>query len=46
MVPVTSGEDTIRQLALQSPKVLKHTEGKEMKKSIVVPKKLVNIVCA
>jgi leucyl-tRNA synthetase len=46
MVPVTSGEDTIRQLALQSPKVLKHTEGKEIKKSIVVPKKLVNIVCA
>lgn len=39
-----SSEDELKQLALNSPKVKELTEGKTIVKTIVVPKKLVNIV--
>ncbi len=35
----------LEQLALSDPKVIKHLEGKPPKRVIVVPGKLVNIVC-
>ena len=37
-------EEELKQVALQSVKVKEFTEGKEIVKTIVVPKKLVNIV--
>ena len=37
-------QDELRELALSSPKVKELTEGKTIVKTIVVPKKLVNIV--
>ena len=37
-------EDTIKEKALQEPNVLKYTEGKEIIKVIVVPKRIVSIV--
>ena len=38
------GQDELKELALSSPKVKELTEGKTIVKTIVVPKKLVNIV--
>jgi len=46
LVPVSSGEKKIKEMALTSPKVRRHINGKEVKKTIFVPQKLVNIVCA
>lgn len=40
----SSSEDELKSLALSSPKVKELTEGKTIVKTIVVPKKLVNIV--
>ncbi len=37
-------EDTIKEKALQEPNILKYTEGKEIIKVIVVPKRIVSIV--
>ena len=37
-------EEELKALALESPKVKELTEGKTIVKTIVVPKKLVNIV--
>ena len=37
-------EDAIRRAALASPKVQRHLEGREPKKIIVVPGRLVNLV--
>ncbi|RLB07631.1 MAG: leucine--tRNA ligase [Deltaproteobacteria bacterium] len=45
LVPASAKEDEIKERALASPKVKKHIEGKEVKKTIIVPKRLVNIVC-
>jgi len=39
-----SQEDTIRELAMKSERVQKFTEGKQIRKVIVVPNKLLNIV--
>ena len=39
-----SSEDELKTLAMNSPKVKELTEGKTIVKTIVVPKKLVNIV--
>ena len=39
-------EETVKALALQSPKVLEHTDGKTIRKIIFVPGKLLNIVAA
>jgi leucyl-tRNA synthetase len=45
VVPVSTGEEEIKTIALTSPKVRRHIDGKEVKKTIFVPQKLVNIVC-
>jgi leucyl-tRNA synthetase len=38
-------ETQLREIVFALDKIKKHTEGKEVKKTIVVPNKLVNIVC-
>lgn len=43
-VPVTSNQEEVKTLALDQDNVKKFIEGKELKKVIVVPKKLVSIV--
>ncbi|MBW2222143.1 MAG: hypothetical protein JRF22_06400 [Deltaproteobacteria bacterium] len=43
-VPVYSPEEEIKKIALSDEKARKWIEGKEIKKVIVVPKKLVNVV--
>jgi leucyl-tRNA synthetase len=43
-VPAGADEETIRQLALASPYVARHLEGREPKRVIVVPGRLVNVV--
>jgi len=43
-VPAGSSEDDIKKKAASSGKVMKFTEGKQLLKTIYVPKKLVNIV--
>jgi leucyl-tRNA synthetase len=43
-VPPGSGEDLLRPLALAEPDVAKFTQGKTVRKFIVVPDRLVNIV--
>jgi leucyl-tRNA synthetase len=45
LVPISSEEEEIKKMALTSPKVRRHIDGKEVKKTIFVPEKLVNIVC-
>lgn len=44
-VPADSVQSLIEQTALEHEGVKRHTEGKTIKKIIVVPKKLINIVC-
>jgi leucyl-tRNA synthetase len=43
-VPAQAGEDRVRELALADEAVARHVGGKPVKKVIVVPGKLVNIV--
>jgi leucyl-tRNA synthetase len=43
-VPLDTGRDELHALALAAPKVKPHIEGKIIRKVIVVPNKLVNIV--
>jgi leucyl-tRNA synthetase len=43
-VPSGAGQEEIKTLALENEKVHKHIQDKEVKKVIVVPEKLVNIV--
>ena len=43
-VPADSSENDIKQKAAASDKVIKFTEGKQLLKTIYVPRKLVNIV--
>jgi leucyl-tRNA synthetase len=43
-VPADVSEDALRQMALDDPKVREALAGKQVRKVIVVPKKLVNIV--
>jgi leucyl-tRNA synthetase len=45
IIPAAAREEEVKQLALTSLKVQRHIEGKEVQKTIFVPKKLVNIVC-
>ena len=45
-VPAQAGEDRVRELALADETVARHVGGKPVKKVIVVPGKLVNIVVA
>jgi leucyl-tRNA synthetase len=44
-VPVSIGEDDLKKTALNRQRVRTFTEGKQIKKIIVVQKKLVNVVC-
>lgn len=41
----SASEDEIKQIAINLPKVQKFLEGKEPKKIILVPKKIINIIC-
>ena len=43
-VPVSITEDEAKQVAMESPPVQRHTEGKEVARVVYVPGKLVNIV--
>ena len=43
-LPFGTAEDTLKARALEDPKIRPFTDGKEIKKVIVVPNKLVNIV--
>lgn len=44
VVPVTADRETVEQLALNQERIKNHLSGKTVRKVIVVPKKLVNIV--
>jgi len=44
-VPVSFGEEDLKQGALDRARVRIFTEGKQVKKIVVVPGKLVNVVC-
>jgi leucyl-tRNA synthetase len=44
LVAVDAGEEDVRRLALNDPKVISSLDGKKIVKAIVVPHKLVNIV--
>jgi len=44
MVPATSDQEAVRQFAMNHENVVRHLEGKSIKKLIVVPGKLVNVV--
>jgi len=44
MVPAKASKEEIEQLALNSDKVQKHMDGKTVRKIIVVPGKLINLV--
>ncbi len=43
-VPAGIGEDAAKELALSSEKVRSHVEGRELRKSVYVPGRLVNLV--
>jgi leucyl-tRNA synthetase len=45
-VPSNAGQEEIKTLALGNEKVKKYVQGKEVKKVVVVPEKLVNVVVA
>jgi leucyl-tRNA synthetase len=45
-VPVDAGNQDIERLALSDPRVKKYLEGSSVRKVIVVPKKLINIVAS
>lgn len=45
-VPRGLSKDDLERFARESPNVMKHIEGKQIKKVIVVPNKLVNVVAA
>jgi leucyl-tRNA synthetase len=44
-IPVSYGEEEVKGWALKSERIRKLVEGKEIKRVILVPRKLVNIVC-
>lgn len=44
-VPQGTPEERIKELALEAPGARRHTEGKQIRRIIYVPDKLVNIVC-
>ena len=44
-IPASYGEEEVKTWALKSERIRKLVEGKEIKRVILVPKKLVNIVC-
>ncbi|MGB9629412.1 MAG: class I tRNA ligase family protein, partial [Thermodesulfobacteriota bacterium] len=44
-LPASFGEEEVKAWALKSERIRRLTEGKEIKRVILVPKRLVNIVC-
>jgi leucyl-tRNA synthetase len=44
-IPASYGEEEVKAWALKSERIQKLTEGKKIRRVILVPKKLVNIVC-
>jgi leucyl-tRNA synthetase len=44
-LPASYGEEEVKAWALKSERIRKLVEGKEIKRVILVPRKLVNIVC-
>jgi leucyl-tRNA synthetase len=44
MVPAGADQENVRQVAMNHENVLKHLEGKQIRKVVVVPGKLVNVV--
>ncbi len=44
-VPADADEEEIKQRALETQGVKRHTQGKEIRRVIYVPKRLVNVVC-
>ena len=45
-VPAAAGDEEIKRTALANPAVNRHIGDKQVRKTIVVPKRLVNIVVA
>ena len=43
-VPADADKDAVEQMALNDPRTSKYTDGKQIIKTIVVPKKIINIV--
>lgn len=43
-VPAEANEEFVKELAMSDPNVLKHLEGKPLKKAVYVPRKLLNLV--
>jgi leucyl-tRNA synthetase len=43
-VPVDAGNEEMKQAALADPKIKRHLEGSSIRKVVIVPKKLINIV--
>jgi leucyl-tRNA synthetase len=44
-IPASYGEEEVKAWALKSEKIQRLTEGKKVKRVILVPQRLVNIVC-
>jgi leucyl-tRNA synthetase len=44
-LPVSYGEEEVKAWALKSERIQKLLEGKQIRRVILVPRKLVNIVC-
>jgi leucyl-tRNA synthetase len=44
-IPASFGEEEVKTWALKSEKIRKLVEGKEIKRVILVPRRLVNVVC-
>jgi leucyl-tRNA synthetase len=44
-MPASYGEEEVKAWALKSERIQKLVEGKQIRRVILVPKKLVNIVC-
>jgi leucyl-tRNA synthetase len=44
-IPASFGEEEVKNWALKSERIRKLVEGKKIKRVILVPKKLVNVVC-
>jgi leucyl-tRNA synthetase len=43
-VPINSAKEELEQIALDNPKIMALTDGREIVKIVVVPNKLINIV--
>ena len=44
MIPTNSEEETIKNISLSNPEIIKHIDNKKIVKVIVIKNRLVNIV--